>query len=374
MGAARDRRAGPVCPPRPHPGPVLRTPRGLVKKAALAVAAALAAAGPLAAQQDTVPQGRVHVVRRGDTLWDLARQYMSDPFLWPDIFRLNTDVVHDPARIYPNERLVLPPGVRAAAGPAREGEHTVFYNQGQRANDLNTVLAANQAQYSVVREGDFYGTGYVARDNEVARMARVAEVVSPTVMPLERPPTIQLYDQVFLAADAGARMRIGDRVQFLRPGRELQGFGRVWQPTGLATVSAVDGGVATAVVIRMYDRVSPGDLVVPVAAFPVPISVRPVASTGLQGKIVAFQVPHAVQANEEIAFLDVGRQAGVKEGDEFEVFLPRTHRDWGTRPEVPVGRLQVVKVMQGTASARITNLTQPAISVGLPVRRVAAMP
>ena len=291
-----------------------------MKRAALAVAAALAAAGPLAAQQDTVPQGRVHVVRRGDTLWDLARQYLADPFLWPDIFRLNTDVVSNPARIYPNERLVLPGGV---AMVQREDEHTVFYNTGQRTTDLNTVLEANRANYPVVRQGDFYAAGYVARDNEVSMLARVAEVISPSVVPLSRQPTIQLYDQLFLAADSGARIAIGDRVQFVRPGRLLEGFGRVWLPTGVATVSAVDGGTVTAVVIRMYQQVNPGDLVVPVAAFPVPNNVQPAASTGLQGRIVAFQRPHPVQANEEIAFLDVGRQAGVKEGDVFEVIPPR---------------------------------------------------
>ncbi|HEV7588865.1 MAG TPA: LysM peptidoglycan-binding domain-containing protein, partial [Longimicrobium sp.] len=324
---------------------------------------------PEAVRGGAVPE--LHVVRRGDTLWDLARQYLADPFLWPDIFRLNTDVVSDPARIYPNERLVLPGTV--AVGQ-REGEHTVFYNQGQRTTDLNTVLEASRAQYPVVRQGDFYAAGYVARDNEVAKVARLAEVVSATVVPLSRQPTIQVYDQVYLAADSGARLGIGDRVQLLRPGRVLEGFGRVWLPTGLATVSAVDGGTATAVVIRMFDQVRPGDVVVPVAAFPVPNNVRPAASTGLQGRIVAFQRAHPVQASEEIAFLDVGRQAGVKEGDVFEVFLPRTRRDWGTRPEIPVGRLQVVKVMNGTASARITHLDQPAIAVGQPVRRVAAMP
>src|ERR1051325_2529356 len=124
-------------------------PRGPVKRAALAVAAALAAAGPVAAQQDTVPQGRVHVVRPGDTLWDLARLYLADPFLWPDIFRLNTDVVSNPALIYPNERLVLPGGGVAVA---RDPERTVFYNQGQRSTDLNTVLEANRANYPVVRQ------------------------------------------------------------------------------------------------------------------------------------------------------------------------------------------------------------------------------
>jgi hypothetical protein len=34
----------------------------------------------------------------------------------------------------------------------------------------------------------------------------------------------------------------------------------------------------------------------------------------------------------------------------------------------------VVKVTEGTASVRVTQLQQPRITVGLPVRRVARMP
>jgi nucleoid-associated protein YgaU len=36
---------------------------------------------------DTVVNEVRHVVKRGDTLWDLARQYLKDPFRWPDVFR-----------------------------------------------------------------------------------------------------------------------------------------------------------------------------------------------------------------------------------------------------------------------------------------------
>jgi len=343
-----------------------------VKKAALVAAATLAAAGPLAAQRDTVPEGRVHVVRRGDTLWDLAQQYLADPFLWPEIFRLNTDVVRDPRWIYPNERLVLPGGTAARA---QEGEHTVFYRGPQDSpRDRLTILPAGSADYPVVRNGDYYRAAFLARDNEIHLLGHLAEIMSPTVVPLERAPAIQVYDKVYVPGEPGVEFRIGERVQFVRPDRELRPYGRVWTPTGVGTVANVDGNVATVVVVRMFDPVLPGDLVVPVAPFPVRAGVMPAASTGLQGRIFAFEKAHPAQAVEEIAFLDVGRQAGVKEGDEFEVFIPRERRDWGTRPEIPVARLQVVKVTDQTASARITNLQQPAIVVGQPVRRVAAMP
>jgi hypothetical protein len=350
-----------------------------VKKAALAVAATLAAVAPLAAQQDTVPEGRVHVVRRGDTLWDIARQYLADPFLWPEIFRMNTDVVRDPARIYPAERLVLPPGV-AAAGP-REPEHTVFY-QGPRDSprDRLTVLAAGSANFPVVREGDFFRAGFVVPEGEVRPQGRVREIISPTVVPLSRQPTVQIYDKLLVSADSGAApFRIGDRVQFIRPERLMPPYGRLFTPRGIGTVAGVDGGTATVVVVRMYDPIGPGDLVTQAPAFPVPNNVLPAraasASTAdLQARLVGFQRQHTLQAIEELAVLDVGRQAGVKEGDEFEVFIPRQRASWGTRPEVSLGRVQVVKVTGQTSTVRITHLDQPALAVGQPVRRIAKMP
>ena len=36
---------------------------------------------------------RTHVVRRGDTLWDLAGSYLANPFSWPRIYEINTTVI-----------------------------------------------------------------------------------------------------------------------------------------------------------------------------------------------------------------------------------------------------------------------------------------
>ena len=60
--------------------------------------------------QDTLAS-RTHVVRRGDTLWDLARAYLDNPFMWRLIYDANRDVVENPHWIYPGLVLRLRQGV-----------------------------------------------------------------------------------------------------------------------------------------------------------------------------------------------------------------------------------------------------------------------
>lgn len=339
--------------------------------ASVLAAAALLAAAPLAAQNEPAQPGPVHVVRPGETLWDIARACLSDPFLWPEIFRLNTATVEDPARIYPAERLVLP----ACAGQQVADESGVFFGAPQQERPQGPTLRLGvTVEQPAVLQGDFYRAAFVAQPREVPLVGRLMEGEFQSVVDTELTSQFNVYDRVFVRVDP-ARVQVGDRLHFLREGRQIRRTGRVYLPTGIGTVAAVDGQTATVVLVGLFDQVRPNDVVIPVESFPIRDTRRPAAvNADLQGRVIAFRDDTPLQRTESILFLDIGRSAGVGVGDEFEAYDPPAERRWGTRPEVAVARMQVVKVTEGTASVRVMRLQQPRIAVGLPVRRVARMP
>jgi hypothetical protein len=351
-----------------NPTPARNRLRGTVRTTASVIAAAsLLAAAPLAAQDEPVQQ-QVHVVRPGETLWDIARACLSDPFLWPEIFRLNTGTVEDPALIYPTERLVLP----ACAGQAVEGP---FFGPAEQGPQGPTLRLGVTVEQPAVLQGDFYRAAFMAHPREVPLVGRLEEAEYQSVMETRMAPQFNLYDRVFVRVDA-SRVAVGDRLHFLREGNEIRRTGRrVYLPTGVGTVAAVEDGTATVVIVGMFDQVRPGDAAIQPDAFPITTLARPAAvDADLQGRVLGFRDDTPLQRTESIVFLDIGRSAGVGVGDEFELYDPSSARRWGTRPEIAIARGQVVKVTEGTASVRVTELEQPRIAVGLPVRRVARMP
>jgi hypothetical protein len=361
-----------------------------MKRLFLLVAALLVAA-PAAAQQPA-DTARTHVVRAGDTLWDLASQYLANPFRWSEIYGVNRDVVADPHWIYPAERLRIP-GASAAVGAAvavapapadgyvppaaaAEPDRTVFFPASSAYRSAQLITAADAQNVTVVTEGDYYRAGRLVPQAEMRPVGTLVEVAEASAIEFRASRQIHPHTRVYmkLAPGAPAGVRVGDEFHLWRDGREVRPYGRIFHSTGVARVVAVDGDVATVEIERLFAPVQLGDKALPVEQFPVPGGVIPRPASGAQGRVITLEAPQTLVGLEDVVFVDLGSESGVVEGDELAVVIPPQRAGYGVRPEIQVARLQVVRVSGRTSAARVVHLEQPALEVGQVVRLVGKMP
>jgi len=58
--------------------------------------------------QGPPPAERWHVVEKGDTLGKIAQKYLGKASSYPRIFEANRDILKDPDKIFPGQRLRIP--------------------------------------------------------------------------------------------------------------------------------------------------------------------------------------------------------------------------------------------------------------------------
>lgn len=68
----------------------------------LALACAWAQSAPCAFREQAPGQ---HVVKTGDTLWDIASHFLKNPWCWPQVWDGNRDQIRDPHWIYPGQTI-----------------------------------------------------------------------------------------------------------------------------------------------------------------------------------------------------------------------------------------------------------------------------
>jgi nucleoid-associated protein YgaU len=90
-----------------NPGlPAWGTPDASVAAAKPAAKETPAAAGPAATGEN--PYTQWYEVKKGDTLWKIAKEHYGDGNLYPEIFKANQDILSDPDKIQVGQKLRIP--------------------------------------------------------------------------------------------------------------------------------------------------------------------------------------------------------------------------------------------------------------------------
>ncbi len=348
---------------------------------------------PLAAQAAVE---RTHTVRKGDTLWDLAAQYLGNAHRWPEIYRLNTDKIRDPHWIEPGMVLRLPGGaivggmaVSVSAPPARplaaEPEPTAPIPQtqppapsptqatGRGTRDL--MGAANRG--SIVREGEYmaapflWALGGPAGSGSIERASDAGNARLYT-----GDEAVQYQARVEVRLPQGAKGIVGEQLLAFKLGRVVTPQSQEVTPTGVLTLSSVAvGGRAQAVVTKQFASIVPGQPLI-VADVPLlPKGVSPVrVEFGPVSRVVwLFGQPELMTPGQYVA-LAAGTKDGLVPGDQVSLRgdPPTGSAAGATDTEIAIA--QVTRVTEWGSSAIVLHVNQPGIAVGMRARVTAKMP
>jgi LysM repeat protein len=364
----------------------------------------------LRAQQTPVPA--THVVQRGETLWSLAQQYLGDPLLWPEIYRVNTGTIEDPHWIFPGEELqigaaqqgaaaapVTPsegaaPGITVAPAaadsepaPAPQGAvvnpatgPTIFASQGRARIGTGTLQLREQRAYRAVREGEYYSAGFVLDAGEQLNAGRLlGNIATSSISRLATTTTTMLYGTVAVVPPPGDTLKPGALLLAYDMPRLVSGYGSVVRPTGLLKVTGA-GETADRVlaqVVEVYQTIDGGQGVIRAQTFRSPRGARAVpvpADSGVQGEVIGLLNPHEVVNAQDQLFINRGSADGVHLGDLFQVSRTTSEQSEVGAIVQKQAQVLIVNVRSHTATGIIIQMDRPDIRPGSAVRQLRRMP
>jgi LysM repeat protein len=315
-----------------------------------------------------------YVVQRGDTLWGLARMFLKDPWLWPEIWYLNPEVAN-PHRIYPGDTLRLAQGASGASGAP---QLVVTHGAGS-ATRLEPLLRSTELEAPIA---------------SIPYSAIAAFLSRPGVITKEQvkaaPYVLSLRDK-HLIAGAGndvyvSRLRAteGERYSVMHVGERLK------DPDGGGTLGYLANYAGAALVTRAGDpararinesarEVLSGDVLVPEVGGNFADFVPHAPTAAIDGRILAVVNGVLLAGQYQVVAINRGSLHGLEPGHVLRVNeSPKSVRDGCARiqgeatcthfggvrlPAEAAGTLLVFRVYERVSYALVASETNP-LSIG----------
>jgi hypothetical protein len=267
-----------------------------------------------------------HVVERGDTLWSISSKFLSDPWRWPAIWRMNQEQIRNPHLIYPGDVIVLdrsvsPPQLRLESavrggatgdGAGRDGVAKLspkVYSESLGAAAIPSISPRKIEPFLthplIIEEGGL--------DN------------APRIIAAEE-NRVNLGPQG-IAYVSGVGAAESALWQVYRPGRPLVdpdssktlGIEAVF----LGTVRVTrNGEPATVQIMTSEKEITAGDRLVPAPPPTIPLYVPHAPATAIQGRIIGLYdaLATSVGGRDSIISINKGKRDGLELGHVLAVY------------------------------------------------------
>jgi len=342
----------------------------------------------------------VHTVKSGETLWDVTKEYLKDPYLWPQVWEINPNVTN-PHWIYPGDQLFIKKMVvvNTPSEPAPPSQSEAQEAPAPPKPPAETPVEAppTTAETQPVTPGplpaasqsDVYCAGFFSATDIKPEMMIVGGEES------ENKSRFSDRDILYVNKGTSSGIKPGEEFLILR---QMGGFGKYgfssagnaskyghyYQDIGRVRVLLAHENSATAEIVFACEEISTNDFLVPNEQRVIPVSRGETTfdkfappSNKAAGRIFMTKEFRKVVGNGHIVYIDVGQKESVQVGDYFRILRHlnasnislfnksdyRRYRKTFESVRKVIGELVVLRVEASTAAALVTLSTED-ITVG----------
>ncbi len=306
-----------------------------------------------------------YTVVKGDTLWDISGRFLSEPWRWPEVWRLNRDQIRNPHLIYPGQIVMLD-----RSGPWLTIGRRVGGTEKLQPKVYEEVLEAAVPSIPVHAIEPFLNKPLVIDQATLEGAA--------TIIATETSRVLTGAGDTIFAKDVDTDTEVW---QIMRPARPLTdpSSGEIIayeaDYLGTARVTA-HGEPSTLEITSAVEEIGTGDLMLPSAPLNV-FSFAPHApDRDVDGRVVSIYRGVSETGRLNVIALGVGEQDGVERGHVLSLFRNRgtaIYRGEGGKesynlPEKRYGLVFVFRVFNRVSYALVMETDGP-VSVGDAVRK-----
>lgn len=291
---------------------------------------------------------KVHVVKKGDTLWDLSGYYYSNPFIWRNIYNANMEKIQDPHWIYPGQEFIIPDvpadetSVSETTYDTAEAEDVIVEKETEERDIVYTeikedetigavktiredikkiersknVKISNAIEYAVAKKLAFRA-GYLSISNpKVGKITSLYKDSYQMVMNEKIYMQFDSIDETFKNKEFiifRYETKVKDNESGESKGKHVNIIGGV-------KIEGWEGNKAYGTITKSYDMIKKGDFIGFMTEPYVPInSTYLKESEDIRASLIGTENPKLKTNEFTIVFVNAGKNENINSGDVFTV-------------------------------------------------------
>jgi len=304
--------------------------------------------------------GFYYTVQKGDTLWDLSQKFSDSAWLWPEMWKENSQIAN-PHRIYPGERIRL---------YRRTGAQKITEKKVGAALPITPPpLEQIYYNYTALDRVGFIRKEPLNAHGAIFKVQKTREMIS-------------VDDVVYIRPENDVALATGKRYTIYRPLDRIKDqntneyIGIQYWLTGVVEITQVQPQYAIGTVIVAYRPIEVEDRLMPYyRRLPkVPMKESP---KGLEGKVIEAEEHNRLIGEHMIAFINKGKNDGVQPGQFYNVYYQVEEKTDPKKREktlllpVEIAELLVLHTESTTATVIVTGADrefEPGTTIHSPVQ------